>query len=52
MTTQKVHDWRWLKAKYEITCGVPGGLINRIEGRKAVTCKRCLKIIKARGWKL
>lgn len=44
-----IHHARWRSPSYLITCGIKNGLID-FYGEQAVTCKNCIKILKARGW--
>lgn len=51
--TKVLHHWRWRSPSYLITCGTKTGLIdptNDGPNKRNVTCKRCLKILKIRGW--
>lgn len=48
------HHWRWRSPKYLLTCNTSDGLID-VSGpegsKRKITCKNCIRIMKARGWK-
>lgn len=43
------HHWRWRSPRYLITCGMDRRNVV-VEHREPVTCKNCLRVMKARGW--
>lgn len=46
-----IHHVRWRSPKYLITCGIKNGFIHP-RGEVKVTCKNCIRVVKARGWRM